>query len=92
LGELNNRYKRVFGTDFPDLLSDDAKGAANVLGLGNEAARYQTGGRVTGGASGSIPGTTGQQQQVVPAGATPGRDATGKIIGYRTADGKVVRF
>jgi hypothetical protein len=32
-------------------------------------------------------------QRVVPAGATPGRDpATGKVIGYRTPDGTVVRF
>jgi hypothetical protein len=31
-------------------------------------------------------------QRVVPAGATPGRDAQGNIIGYRTADGQVVRF
>jgi hypothetical protein len=31
-------------------------------------------------------------QRVVPAGATPGRDAAGNIIGYRTANGQVVRF
>lgn len=32
-------------------------------------------------------------KNVVPAGATPGRDpATGKVIGYRTPDGTVVRF
>jgi hypothetical protein len=30
--------------------------------------------------------------RVVPAGATPGRDASGNIIGYRTPDGTVVRF
>ncbi len=30
--------------------------------------------------------------RVVPAGAIPGRDASGNIIGYRTADGKVVKF
>ncbi|MGA7524258.1 MAG: hypothetical protein WBW84_17540 [Acidobacteriaceae bacterium] len=34
----------------------------------------------------------GQAQHVVPAGATPGRDPNGNIIGYRTADGQVVRF
>jgi len=28
----------------------------------------------------------------VPAGATPGRDAKGNIIGYRAADGQVVKF
>lgn len=31
-------------------------------------------------------------QRVVPAGAIPGRDAAGNIIGYKTADGKVVKF
>lgn len=41
----------------------------------------------TGPQSGPTPG-----QHVVPAGATPGRDAKGNIIGYRTADGQVVRF
>ena len=34
----------------------------------------------------------GSQTHTVPAGATPGRDASGNIIGYRTADGQVVRF
>lgn len=29
---------------------------------------------------------------IVPPGATPGRDAKGNIIGYRTANGQVVRF
>lgn len=29
-----------------------------------------------------------QQSRVVPAGAIPGRDAAGNIIGYKTADGK----
>lgn len=33
-----------------------------------------------------------QQSRVVPAGAIPGRDASGNIVGYKTADGKVVRF
>ena len=32
------------------------------------------------------------QSRVVPAGAIPGRDASGNIVGYKTADGKVVRF
>lgn len=37
---------------------------------------------------------SGQQPpaRVVPAGATPGRDSSGNIIGYKTADGKVVTF
>jgi hypothetical protein len=30
--------------------------------------------------------------KVVPSGAIPGRDASGNIIGYKTADGKVVKF
>ena len=30
--------------------------------------------------------------RVVPAGAIPGRDAQGNIIGYKTADGNVVTF
>jgi hypothetical protein len=37
-------------------------------------------------------GNTGASR-VIPPGATPGRDPkTGQIIGYRTADGQVVRF
>jgi hypothetical protein len=32
------------------------------------------------------------QPRVVPAGAIAGRDASGNIIGYKTVDGKVVRF
>ena len=28
----------------------------------------------------------------VPPGATPGRDAKGNIIGYKTADGKVIKW
>ncbi|SFS10777.1 hypothetical protein SAMN05421771_1846 [Granulicella pectinivorans] len=36
---------------------------------------------------------SGQPDRVVPVGATPGRDPkTGVILGYRTADGKVVKF
>jgi hypothetical protein len=31
-------------------------------------------------------------QRVVPAGATPGRDANGNIIGYKLANGQTVRF
>jgi hypothetical protein len=39
------------------------------------------------------PANTAPTKNVVPAGATPGRDpATGKVIGYRTPDGTVVRF
>jgi hypothetical protein len=38
------------------------------------------------------PSAAAQQSRVVPAGAMPGRDATGNIIGYKTADGKVVKF
>ncbi|MDP9038406.1 MAG: hypothetical protein M3O02_03905 [Acidobacteriota bacterium] len=34
----------------------------------------------------------GGAASVVPPGATPGRDASGRVIGYRTSDGKVVRF
>ena len=30
--------------------------------------------------------------RVVPAGAIAGRDANGNIVGYKTADGKVVKF
>ncbi|MGA2160515.1 MAG: hypothetical protein ABSG90_15035, partial [Dehalococcoidia bacterium] len=29
---------------------------------------------------------------VVPAGAIPGRDAKGNVIGYKTADGTIVKF
>jgi hypothetical protein len=33
-----------------------------------------------------------QPSHVVPTGAIAGRDANGNIIGYKTADGKVVKF
>lgn len=36
--------------------------------------------------------TPQQQKRVVPAGAIAGRDKNGNIIGYKTADGKVVTF
>jgi hypothetical protein len=62
LDALNDRYKRVMGADFPDLLNEDAKGAANTLGLGAHATKYQSGGRVTGSASGVLPGNTAQPQ------------------------------
>ncbi len=39
----------------------------------------------------SRPGA-GAPVRIVPAGATPGRDAQGNIVGYRTRDGKVTRF
>jgi len=61
LDSLNARYKRVMHTDFPDLLSDDAKESANILGLGNYAQKYQTGGSVTGGAGGPVAGKTNSQ-------------------------------
>jgi hypothetical protein len=38
------------------------------------------------------PGPGSATQRIVPPGATPGRDANGNIIGYRTADGQVIRF
>ncbi len=34
----------------------------------------------------------GGSANVVPPGATPGRDGNGRVIGYRTSDGKVVKF
>jgi hypothetical protein len=99
LGALNDRYKRVMGSDFPDLLDQNATDAANLLGLGGEAAKYKIGGRVTGSATGAgtggknaAPTSTQNQSRVVPAGATPGRDAQGNIVGYRAADGRVVTF
>ena len=54
--------------------------------------------KMYGGTYGSTPAprqvsNRGQQpSHVVPAGAIAGRDAQGNIIGYKTADGKVVRF
>lgn len=93
LDSLNARYKRTMHSDFPDLLSDDSKTAAGILGLGNYGAKYQTGGSVTGGAGGVVAGKTGQPpSRVVPAGAIAGRDKDGNIIGYKTSDGKVVTF
>lgn len=56
LDSLNDRYRRVMGSDFPDMLNDESISAANLLGLGSHAARFQTGGSLTGSASGGIPG------------------------------------
>ena len=53
-------------TDFPDLLSDESKESANILGLGPQAQKYQTGGSVTGGATGPVAGKTGAPPQTPP--------------------------
>jgi len=41
--------------------------------------------------AGNVASTQGPQR-VIPKGASPGLDANGNIIGYKTADGKVVKF
>jgi hypothetical protein len=75
LGELNSRYKRVMNEDFPDLLDEDAVQAANKLGMGREASRYRSGGRVT--------GATSRSQTQAPPGATQEAvDADGNVVGH----------
>lgn len=75
LGELNSRYKRVMGEDFPDLLDEDAVQAANKLGMGAQASRYRTGGRVTGAAA--------RPQVQPPPGATQEAvDGNGDVVGH----------
>ncbi len=78
LDELNSRYKRVMNSDFPDLLSDEARNSANILGMGQEASKYQTGGRMTGGAGGVVPGNK-SQPTVAPDG-TIVNTAKGQMI------------
>ena len=65
--------------DFKTQQNQDAQQAATT---------QATGGR-------STPNTNpaaGAPQHIVPAGATPGRDAQGTVIGYRLANGNTVRF
>ncbi|HZR57047.1 MAG TPA: hypothetical protein VFA74_09265 [Terriglobales bacterium] len=64
LGQLNERYKRVMNEDFPDLLDQDAVDASNKLGLGKMAAKYRSGGQVTGARS-------QQPTQNTPSPSTP---------------------
>jgi predicted transcriptional regulator len=77
LDSLNSRYKRVMHTDFPDMLNDDAREGANILGLGAQAGRFQTGGSVTGGAGGPVAGKTGSTQ--TPVGSDPFAQFGGKV-------------
>jgi len=51
LGEINNRYKTVTGANYPNLISPEAKAAAESLGLGKDIARFSSGGTMFSGAS-----------------------------------------
>jgi hypothetical protein len=63
LEALNDRYKRVMNQEFPDMLNQTAVDSANKLGYAGQAARFQTGGRVTGSAGGVTAGQTAQPTQ-----------------------------
>ena len=51
LGEINNRYKTVTGANYPNIISPEAKAAAESLGLGPNIARFSSGGTLFSGAS-----------------------------------------
>src|SRR5579862_379022 len=78
LGELNSRYKRVMGEDFPDLLDADAVQASDKLGYGAQARKYRSGGQVTGART--------QNEQRPPANPVMPVGATMKVPG---SDGKM---
>jgi len=78
LAAIGRKYKNTIGTDFPNLISDDGKAALQRMGITSKTEQHAQ--------------PSPQTSRIVPAGATAGRDANGNIIGYKTADGKVVRF
>jgi hypothetical protein len=83
---FNEQFKTNMGYDDPNMITPAAKAAAEHLGMGDIVSKFGSGGQL-----GQRPATQ-QPSRVVPAGAIAGRDANGNIIGYKTADGKVVRF
>lgn len=79
LAAIGRKYKNTFQSDFPNLISDEGKQTLQRMGITSK----------TNAATNTAPS---QSSRVVPAGAIPGRDASGNIVGYKTADGKVVKF
>jgi hypothetical protein len=76
LAAIGRKYQNTMGASFPNLISDDGKQTLQRMGITSKTS----------------PAASNQAAPTVPAGAIPGRDASGKIVGYKTADGKVVKF
>jgi len=83
LDQINETYKTVMGVDYPNLITQSGRAAANELGLSHAIQQYQTGGTISGGNAQKAPVTP-----QVPAGARP-ITVNGKAIGY-TTDGKTM--
>ena len=91
LRELGRKYSNTMGEEYPNLIAPEGKQALQRMGIQSS---------LTGPQQNAAPAPKANPQnaggppsnRVVPAGAIPGRDASGNIIGYKTADGKVVTF
>lgn len=64
LDQLNETYRTVTGTDYPNLVTPSAKTAATNLGLGNQVAKYKSGGTLAGVQGGNAGGPQPQQKVV----------------------------
>jgi len=100
-GTLNDRYKRAFHTDVPDLLNMDSQQALKDYGLEGEMQRllYSSPAAQQQQPPQQQPQAQPQQQPaaVIPKGAFIGRDAKGNPVGYMlngkefSLDGKEVK-
>jgi hypothetical protein len=86
LRELGRKYSNTMGEEYPNLIAPEGQAALKKMGVTSSLSASPQNGRSGG------PKTQAPANRVVPAGATPGRDAQGNIVGYRTADGQVVTF
>lgn len=88
LGAVNYRYKRTVGEDIPRLLDPNSAKAINDMGLGAYATHALN---LDTPASAQPTSTQPNHAQAlasgVPAGAQPGRDTKGNIVGYQDATG-----
>lgn len=77
LGQVNDAWKTAWHSDFPNLIHPGTQDAANKLGLGNDVAKYKSGGNFGGvagtGGSAGVPNASSQNGQgpVRPANVPP---------------------
>jgi hypothetical protein len=75
LDSLNQRYKSIMGTDYPNLLTPDGVQAAKVLGKADLAAKFRSGGDATN------PNATPTHIGIGPDGKKHYSDASGRDLG-----------
>lgn len=75
LDSLNERYKSVMGTDYPNLMTPEGKQAANALGKGDKAAKFKSGGDATN------PTSAPTHVGIGPDGKKHFSDASGRDLG-----------